>query len=170
MATVALGALDTPIGTLTIAASGGRVCLVHFGADDERVRAMLGGWYPGAAVEHDRDPAGAATALERYFSGDLGSLDSLAVEVHGTPFQQRVWLALRSVKPGTTRSYSELARQVGAPPAVRAVGAANGANPVAVVLPCHRIIGSNGSLTGYGGGLERKRWLLDHEGVARTLF
>lgn len=170
MATVALGTLDTPIGTLTIAASGGRVCLVHFGADDERVRAMLRGWYPDAAVQDDRDPAGAVTVLERYFSGDLDSLDSLDVDPQGTPFQRRVWLALRSVKPGTTRSYAELARQVGAPAAVRAVGAANGANPVAVVLPCHRIIGSNGSLTGYGGGLERKRWLLEHEGVARTLF
>ena len=170
MATVALGTLDTPIGTLTIAASGGRVCLVHFGADDERVRAMLRGWYPDSAVQDDDDPAGAATVLERYFRGDLDSLDSLDVELHGTPFQQRVWLALRSVNAGTTMSYGELARRVGAPAAVRAVGAANGANPVAIVLPCHRIIGSNGSLTGYGGGLERKGWLLEHEGVARTLF
>ena len=79
-------------------------------------------------------------------------------------------MALRGVKVGTTLSYMELARRVGSPSAVRAVGAANGANPVAVVLPCHRIIGANGSLTGYGGGLDRKRWLLDHEGVGRPLF
>ena len=108
--------------------------------------------------------------LSRYFDGDLASLDEIDVELHGTAFQQRVWNALRTVTVGTTTSYAELARRVGAPAAVRAVGAANGANPVAVVLPCHRIIGSNGSLTGYGGGLERKRWLLHHEGVSRTLF
>jgi methylated-DNA-[protein]-cysteine S-methyltransferase len=79
-----------------------------------------------------------------------------------------VWMALRTVTAGTTLSYAELAQRVDSPSAVRAVGAANGANPVAVVLPCHRIIGSNGSLTGYGGGLDRKRWLLDHEGVTRS--
>ena len=100
----------------------------------------------------------------------MASLDEVDVELHGTDFQQRVWHALRSVAAGTTSSYAELARKVGAPAAVRAVGAANGANPVAVVLPCHRIIGSNGTLTGYGGGLDRKRWLLNHEGVTRTLF
>jgi len=108
--------------------------------------------------------------LRRYFGGELESLDEIDVELNGTSFQKNVWLALRSVKAGSTMSYSQLAKQVGSPAAVRAVGAANGANPVAVVLPCHRIIGSNGSLTGYGGGLHRKRWLLDHEGVKRTLF
>ncbi len=93
------------------------------------------------------------------------ALDEVEVELHGTAFQQRVWLALRTVAAGTTTSYAQLASRVGAPSAVRAVGAANGANPVAVVLPCHRIIGSNGSLTGYGGG-GRKRWLLDHRAAA----
>jgi methylated-DNA-[protein]-cysteine S-methyltransferase len=88
--------------------------------------------------------------------------------MNGTPFQQRVWRALRMVRAGHTASYSEIARIIGAPAAVRAVGAANGANPVAVVVPCHRIIGSNGTLTGYGGGLRRKEWLLRHEG--RRLF
>ena len=100
----------------------------------------------------------------------MTSLDVVEVELHGTDFQRRVWLALRSVAACTTSSYAELARKVEAPAAVRAVGAANGANPVAIVLPCHRIIGSNGTLTGYGGGLDRKRWLLNHEGVTRTLF
>ena len=134
------------------------------------MRSALAAWYPGQPIEAADDPAGAVSVLSRYFAGDLTSLDQVDVELHGTPFQERVWTALRTVAAGMTTSYAELAGRVGAPSAVRAVGAANGANPVAIVLPCHRIIGSNGSLTGYGGGLERKRWLLNHEGVSRSLF
>jgi methylated-DNA-[protein]-cysteine S-methyltransferase len=143
---------------------------VHFGKPSSYVRTSLIKWYPGAQVTEAADVGGARNVLTRYFDGDLRSLDEIDVELHGTEFQQRVWTALRSVPAGTTASYSELARRVGAPAAVRAVGAANGSNPVAVVLPCHRIIGSNGSLTGYGGGLHRKRWLLNHEGVNPSLF
>jgi methylated-DNA-[protein]-cysteine S-methyltransferase len=165
---ITLATTDSPVGTLTIAASGSRVSLVHFGDATDRVRSSLRSWYPGCTIEPAVDPAGAVTVLRRYFDGDLGSLDEVEVDLHGTQFQQRVWMALRTVTVGTTLSYAELARRVGSPSAVRAVGAANGANPVAVVLPCHRIIGSDGSLTGYGGGLERKRWLLDHEGANRT--
>ena len=168
--TIALATTDSPIGELTVAARGSKVCLVHFGPIDRYVRTTLARWYPDAQVEPGKDPGGVLKVLARYFSGDLASLDEVVVELHGTSFQQRVWLALRTVTAGTTASYAELADRVGAASAVRAVGAANGANPVAVVLPCHRIIGSNGSLTGYGGGLDRKRWLLDHEGVNRTLF
>jgi methylated-DNA-[protein]-cysteine S-methyltransferase len=170
MDTVALATTDSPIGELTVAARGPKVCLVHFGPIDKYVRTALATWYPDAPVESGDDPGGVVSVLARYFDGDLASLDEVDVELHGTSFQQRVWNALRTVTAGTTASYAELAGRVGAPAAVRAVGAANGANPVAVVLPCHRIIGSNGSLTGYGGGLDRKRWLLDHEGVKRTLF
>ena len=101
--------------------------------------------------------------LERYFAGELDALDEVQVEMNGTDFQRRVWSALRDVKAGRTASYSDVARSIGSPAAVRAVGAANGANPVAVIVPCHRIIGTNGTLTGYGGGLERKQWLLRHE-------
>ena len=167
---VALTTLESPIGPLTIAARGSRVCLVHFGKPSAYVRTSLSKWYPGLQVTEADDAGGARSVLTRYFDGDLRSLDEIEIELHGTEFQQRVWTALRSVPAGTTASYSELARRVGAPAAVRAVGAANGSNPVAVVLPCHRIIGSNGSLTGYGGGLHRKRWLLNHEGVNRSLF
>ena len=168
MTAIVLATIDSPVGQLTIAAHGSRVCLVHFGEATDWVRSSLTSWYSGATIETAADPAGGATVLRRYFDGDLGSLDEVDVELHGTAFQQRVWMALRTVPVGTTLSYAELARRVGSPSAVRAVGAANGANPVAVVLPCHRIIGSNGSLTGYGGGLDRKRWLLDHEGVTRS--
>ena len=165
-----MATVDSPIGKLTVAARGSKVCLVHFGPAHKYVRTALATWYPGVSIESSDDPGGVARVLARYFDGDLASLDEVEVELHGTTFQQKVWNALRTVTAGTTTSYAELARRVGTPAAVRAVGAANGANPVAVVLPCHRIIGSDGSLTGYGGGLERKRWLLDHEGVSRLLF
>jgi len=167
---IALATTDSPIGPLTVAARDSKVCLVHFGRVNDDVQSALARWYPDARIEPGGDPGGIVSVLTRYFEGDLKALDEVDVELHGTAFQQRVWLALRTVAAGTTTSYAHLASQVGAPSAVRAVGAANGANPVAVVLPCHRIIGSNGSLTGYGGGLDRKRWLLDHEGVRRTLF
>lgn len=155
----------SPIGELALAARDERLCLVHFGADDAAVSRALERWYPGAAIEPHPDPAGAATALARYFGGELTALDAIDVELNGTAFQRRVWEALRGIRAGATCSYAELARRVDAQSAVRAVGAANGANPVAIVLPCHRVIGSDGSLTGYGGGLDRKRWLLRHEGV-----
>ena len=102
-------------------------------------------------------------SIKAYFEGQLNAIDSLPVECVGTPFQKRVWHALREIPCGRTVSYSELARRIGRPAAVRAVGLANGANPISVIVPCHRVIGVNGTLTGYGGGLERKRWLLSHE-------
>lgn len=157
--------MDSPIGPLTVAARGARVCLLHFGGDGSGPRSMLQRWYPDEPIELQANPAGAATALREYFNGSTRALECVEVEMNGTPFQKRVWNALRSVTCGTTTSYAAIAKAIEAPTAVRAVGAANGANPVAVIVPCHRIIGTNGSLTGYGGGLERKRWLLQHEGV-----
>lgn len=162
---IGIATLASPIGPLTIAARRERVCLLHFGEEGNVVRSALQRWYPGTAIEPQDDPAGAATALQAYFAGQLDALDALEVELNGTGFQKRVWEALRQVGAGTTATYAELARAICAPSAVRAVGAANGANPIAVVVPCHRIIGTNGHLTGYGGGLDRKRWLLEHEGL-----
>ena len=104
------------------------------------------------------------SAFDRYFAGDVRALDALPVDPGGTPFQARVWMALREIAPGETWSYEALAQRVGSPAAMRAVGAANGANPIPLVLPCHRVIGKNGKLVGYGGGMERKVWLLRHEG------
>jgi methylated-DNA-[protein]-cysteine S-methyltransferase len=160
---IEIAIVHTPIDALTLAAKDGRLCLLHFGDREGPVRQQLHRWYPGDSVEHRRDPAGAATALAKYFSGQLDALESIDVELNGTPFQLRVWQALRAVRAGRTASYSEIASAIGSTAAVRAVGAANGANPVAIVVPCHRIIGSNGTLTGYGGGLKRKEWLLRHE-------
>ena len=158
-----LTTLESPIGPLTVAAHGDRVCLLEFDGRGD-ARKTLQRWYPGDPIAEAADPGGAVSALHAYFEGRVTALDGVDVEMNGTPFQQRVWDALRSVRAGTTTSYAAIARSIGSPSAVRAVGAANGANPVAVIVPCHRVIGSNGSLTGYGGGLERKRWLLAHEG------
>jgi len=155
---------DSPVGPLTAAERAGRVCLLHFGTDDEAVERMFDRWYPGEL--RDRAPLPEVSAiLARYFAGETAAIDRVPVELNGTAFQKKVWTALRRIPCGRTISYAELARRVGEPAAVRAVGAANGANPVAVIVPCHRVIGSNGTLTGYGGGLDRKGWLLAHEGV-----
>jgi methylated-DNA-[protein]-cysteine S-methyltransferase len=111
----------------------------------------------------------AIRSLDRYFQGDLAAIDSLPVKTAGTPFQREVWRALRTIPCGTTTTYAKLAQQIGRPKSCRAVGLANGSNPVGVVVPCHRVIGSNGALTGYGAGIERKSWLLKHEAGAALL-
>ena len=161
---VLIQTIESPIGPLTAAERAGRVCLLYFGADGPDVDGLLERWYPGEAKEREMLPAVAAI-LERYFAGEISALDTVPVELNGTPFQKSVWQALRRIPGGTTISYAELAKRIGDPAAVRAVGTANGANPVAVIVPCHRVIGSDGRLTGYGGGLDRKQWLLQHEGV-----
>lgn len=121
---------------------------------------------PKTRVEHGRAPKELREPLERYFAGEIRAIDSIPTRTAGTEFQRSVWAALRTIPAGKTWSYGDLAVRIGRPKAVRAVGLANGSNPVGLVVPCHRVIGSNGSLTGYGGGIERKRWLLRHEGAA----
>jgi len=161
-----LDCFSTPIGPMMIAADAeGRLRAALFTEDEEVIRRQLRlqDGARGLTLEPALNPHGLSQAIARYFAGELGVIDGLPVETGGTPFQQEVWRALRAIPCGATTSYGRLAAQIGRPAAVRAVGLANGANPVAVVVPCHRVIGSNGSLTGYGGGLERKRWLLDHE-------
>ncbi len=158
--------IESPIGPLTLAVNGARLCLLRFGSNDHAAAAVLRKWYPDAALVCGEGSSAIAGRLGSYFAGDTSVLDGIAVEMNGTPFQRRVWEALRAVPAGTTASYGEIARRISAASAVRAVGAANGANPVAIVVPCHRIVGGSGSLTGYGGGLDRKQWLLRHEGAA----
>jgi len=150
--------LDTPIGRMSLAVTEAGVLRRVGGVDwndDASAWAFAG--------TRARDPFGCTSALRAYFDGQLGAIDRLVTDGEGTEFQRRVWRALRKIPAGTTCSYGELARRVGAPSASRAVGAANGANPIGLVVPCHRVIGSDGTLVGYGGGLERKRWLLAHE-------
>jgi methylated-DNA-[protein]-cysteine S-methyltransferase len=108
-------------------------------------------------------PTAIRSALDAYFEGDLRAIDELHVKTGGTEFQREVWAALRTIPASQTLSYGALAARIGRPKAVRAVGLANGSNPIGLVVPCHRVIGADGSLTGYGGGMERKRWLLKHE-------
>ncbi len=157
--------VDTPIGPFFLAVREGTLVAASFdGREDGMARALERRFGPVSLEEHP-DPGGIVARLRAYFKGDLPALDAIKSDPGGTPFQQRVWAALRRIPVGTTLSYSALARDIGDPDAVRAVGTANGSNPVPVVIPCHRVIGADGSLTGYGGGLERKRWLLVHEGV-----
>jgi methylated-DNA-[protein]-cysteine S-methyltransferase len=158
------GTIETPIGRLHVFARDGALVLVDLRDDAAAGSAQIQRRFPGEPIAASTDPGGCAAALRRYFSGELSAIDSLHADPGGTPFQASVWRALRSIRPGTTTSYGDLARRIGAPQAVRAVGAANGANPIPIVIPCHRVIGANGKLVGYGGGLERKAWLLRHEG------
>ena len=165
--------VPTPIGSIMIAADQQGNLRVALFTDDEAVvvrQLTLHYGKSGFTFEHTRNPHNLSATLSRYFEGELNAIDQIPVATGGTPFQRAVWQELRNIPCGSTTSYGELARRIGHPTAVRAVGAANGDNPVAVVVPCHRVIGANGSLTGYGGGLERKRWLLDHEIGPTRLF
>src|SRR5215468_862280 len=149
--------IDSPIGPLTLIAEGGRLAGVHM----EITRYEPDAEDLGGAVERASEPvlAAAADQLDAYFSGELTSFD-LPLALHGTGFQRSVWAGLQAIPYGETISYRELATRIGKPSASRAVGLANGRNPVSIVVPCHRVIGADGSLTGYGGGMERKRFLL----------
>ncbi|HXX69222.1 MAG TPA: methylated-DNA--[protein]-cysteine S-methyltransferase [Polyangiaceae bacterium] len=155
--------VETPVGLLALAADEeGRLCALRW-TDRPWIpeRAALRGLGDrAAAFTPTSNPGGLTAALREYLAGHFDAIRDLPVVLEGTPFQRSVWAALREIPTGETRSYGEIARRIGRASAVRAVGLANGANPVAIVVPCHRVIGSDGSLTGYGGGLERKRWLL----------
>jgi len=158
--------MDTPIGKMLVAIDrDGNLRAVDWTDHEARMHRLLRLHYgaKGVQLEPMHSPNGLTDAIKRYFAGELEAIDALPVETGGTPFQREVWRALRKVRCGTTVSYAQLAEQIGRPTAVRAVALANGANPVGVVVPCHRVIGSDGSLTGYGGGIERKCWLLEHE-------
>jgi methylated-DNA-[protein]-cysteine S-methyltransferase len=158
--------LPSPIGDVLILADDqGRLRALDFGDYEDRLERLLDRRSGRRldTVTAAKDPFGLSSALAAYFEGDIAAVDTLPVEAPGTDFQRRVWAALRDIPPATTWSYGRLAAHIGHPSAVRAVGAANGANAVGIVVPCHRVIGANGTLTGYAGGIERKRWLLAHE-------
>jgi len=160
----------SPVGNLLLAHDEHETLrALDFGDDEARTRRLLRSRYGDVALVSGRAPSRTVESLQAYFDGDLDALAPVTVATGGTEFQRRVWAALREIPSGTTRTYGDLAAQLGEPGAARAVGLANGANPVAIVVPCHRVIGSGGALTGFGGGLERKRWLLEHEGVLLAL-
>lgn len=151
--------LDSPVGPLTLVAAGGALTGLYM----ERTRYPLAPQALGGPASLAAAPfAEAQRQLEAYFAGQLTEFE-LPLALHGTAFQRRVWAALRRVRYGETVSYGQLADRIGAPAASRAVGLANGRNPVSIIVPCHRVVGADGGLTGYGGGIERKRFLLDLE-------
>ena len=161
--TLEVAEFHSPIGTIMLAVRDGALAALVFAEGWPDRRARLVKRFGDVDLRGAADPAGVSGRLAAYFAGDLGALDAIPVDPGGTPFQRRVWAALRTIPAGETVSYQTLARRIGAPTAVRAVGAANRTNPIGIVVPCHRVIGADGSLTGYGGGIERKRWLLTHE-------
>jgi methylated-DNA-[protein]-cysteine S-methyltransferase len=168
--TFRLERLPTPTGEmLVVTDEAGLLRAADWETHLERFQRLLGRHY-GADItltEKAGPPSKAAQALTAYFAGDLTAIDTIETATAGTDFQREVWAALRTIPKGETLSYGQLAARIGRDRAVRAVGLANGQNPVAIVVPCHRVIGANGSLTGYGGGMERKSWLLDHERSGR---
>jgi methylated-DNA-[protein]-cysteine S-methyltransferase len=151
--------LLTPVGVLTIVTNADALLAIHFGDAPAN-----------AGPSEARSPlhVDVIARLTAYFDGDRTSIDEIPVEPGGTAFQRQVWLMLRRIRAGSTWSYRQLAERVNRPAAIRAVGAANGANPIPIVLPCHRVIGSDGKLVGYGGGMGRKKWLLAHEGAVSS--
>jgi len=164
---------STPIGDTTILTDHAdclRVLDWDAGIEGLRRVLRLRHAIDDATLVERPSPSSARLALEAYFAGDLLAIDRIQVNSGGTAFQRDVWTALRLIPVGQTLSYGALAAQLGRPAAVRAVGLANGANPTGIVVPCHRVIGADGSLTGYGGGIERKRWLLAHEGAGQKVL
>jgi methylated-DNA-[protein]-cysteine S-methyltransferase len=158
---------QSPVGPLSVALHDGALVALMIAGDERTLNQALGQRGRPLAVrqldELDRDDRATIDALHRYFVGDVHAIDAIAVDAIGSPFQRRVWKELRAIPVGTTISYVELARRVGQPSASRAVGRANATNPIAIVVPCHRVVRADGALGGYASGVQRKRWLLDHE-------
>lgn len=154
--------IPSPIGPLSVVTDGRVLRTIEFDGYPGRLERFLR-IHCGDHVLHAGSSSEAGERLRAYFEGDVLAIDALPVLTAGTPFQRRVWETLRQIPAGTTISYGELANRIGSPTASRAVGMANGSNPIPIVVPCHRVIGANGKLTGFGGGMDRKRWLLSHE-------
>jgi methylated-DNA-[protein]-cysteine S-methyltransferase len=162
--------VKSPIGTMLIVHDPEeRVRALDFHDCEPRMRHLLklhwGRDGVDFVVKCRSAPTTIRAALASYFAGDLAAIEAIPVMTAGTSFQRQVWAALRTTRAGTTLGYGALAQKLGHPRSARAVGLANGANPVAIVVPCHRVIGADASLTGYGGGIDRKKWLLTHEGA-----
>lgn len=159
-----LDRIATPVGELLLVTDGdGAVRALEFDDFEDRLLRLLTRHYGPVVLTSGRAPVPVRAAIDAYFAGDRRALDGITVRTGGTEFQRQVWAALRTIPAGETRSYGQLAAAIARPKAVRAVGLANGANPVGIIVPCHRVIGANGTLTGYAGGVERKKWLLEHE-------
>jgi methylated-DNA-[protein]-cysteine S-methyltransferase len=164
--TFACDRLTTPIGAmLLVTDEDGVLRALEFEDHEARMKELLRLHHGAVELKSGRAPKAMRSALSAYFAGDFAAPKTIAWRVAGTPFQRKVWTALPKIPAGRTMSYGALAAKLGAPNAMRAVGHANGSNPISVVIPCHRLVGADGSLIKYGGGLHRKQWLLRHEGV-----
>jgi methylated-DNA-[protein]-cysteine S-methyltransferase len=159
---------DSALGKILLVSDGERLCALDYADYEHRMMMLLRRHYAMFQLRKADDPQGFSTLLRAYLAGDIACINHILVNTGGTIFQQQVWSALRTIPPGTVFTYGELATQLGKPTAYRAVGMTNALNPIAIVVPCHRLVGADGTLTGYAGGLERKRWLLQHEGVRVT--
>jgi len=159
---LATAVIETPIGELRAAATDHGLCALLFPNKEMKWPEKEG----SASARKHLDAT--RKALKEYFAGRREEFSDIVLDMHGTAFQRSVWAALLTIPFGETRSYGDIARQIGNPKAVRAVGLANGQNPVPVIVPCHRVIGANGKLTGFGGGLDTKQWLLAHEGASHA--
>jgi methylated-DNA-[protein]-cysteine S-methyltransferase len=158
-----LSHVPSPIGTISLVTDGEALCALEFQDCEPRLHRSLRLHYGSYTLAQIPDAGEPRRQLKAYFEGDMAALDQLPVHTGGTEFQRSVWAALRLIPPGTTTTYGQLAAEIGRAKAIRAVGHANGANPVSIVVPCHRVVGADAKLTGYGGGLERKEWLIEHE-------
>lgn len=158
---------DSRLGEILLAGTPDALCALDFGDCRERMDRLLGRRWPGARLEPKPGFGGFKERIEAYLNGDLQSLTGIRTDSNGTAFEEQVWASLRTITAGSAISYGRLAARIGRSGAARAVGRANSLNPIALVVPCHRVIGGDGSLTGYAGGLERKKWLLAHEGWRR---
>jgi methylated-DNA-[protein]-cysteine S-methyltransferase len=147
----------------------GALRALEFEENEARLTRLLNRYYPGHTLTEGAAPAAIKKSLSAYFKGQLDAVDQIRTAAAGTAFQRQVWKALRDIPCGTTLNYGQLANAIGRKGASRAVGAANGANPIPIVVPCHRVLGADGSLTGFGSGLPRKQWLLDHERRCATV-
>jgi methylated-DNA-[protein]-cysteine S-methyltransferase len=157
--------VSSPVGRILFASDGERVCALDYAGYESRMAKLIARHFGTVEFQRASDPLGLKRLLENYFAGDLHVFDTVPVRTHGTAFQEAVWRALRTIQAGETRSYAKLGARIHHPQAARAVGHANSLNPVAIIVPCHRVTGASGALTGYAGGLERKQWLLRHEGA-----
>lgn len=165
-ARLSLGDHVTPLGRMRVVTDEtGAVRGLDFADADPRLARLLARAYPGQPLLPGQTPTAVSNALDAYFEGEPGALADIETPTAGTDFQERVWAALREIPAGATRSYLDIATHLNSPSACRAIGMANRANPISLIIPCHRVIGVAGALTGYAGGLERKAWLLAHEGA-----
>jgi methylated-DNA-[protein]-cysteine S-methyltransferase len=159
--------IDSPIGAIDLVLEDDTILICEFANRCERTQRQIAKFYQGKTIVVGTAPDNIITAFTAYFAGQWEALNTLKTAPKGTAFQQKVWGDLRTIQAGTTQSYGNVATRLAS--SARAIGNANGSNPVCLIHPCHRVIGANGSLTGYAGGLERKEWLLRHEGVLMGL-